>query len=184
MLARSSDVAEIDEPIHLSPYDSRWPALFQAEERRLSVALPPDIAIEHIGSTSVPGLIAKPIVDIMIGTPAHHDVPAVRGLLVSLGYEDMGEAGVSGRVYLRRRTGPAFNAALVEWAGPHWRTNLALREYLRTHPEAALNYANIKRNAFESGARSLLAYSDFKSSFLSRLIHRALAVEPEKAKPQ
>jgi GrpB-like predicted nucleotidyltransferase (UPF0157 family) len=85
-------VSDLDEPIHLSEYDPRWPILFSAEIRRLSSSLPGDLAIEHIGSTSVPGMTAKPIVDIMVGTEAHHSVDEVRSVLVYLGYEDMGEA--------------------------------------------------------------------------------------------
>jgi GrpB-like predicted nucleotidyltransferase (UPF0157 family) len=69
--------------------------------------------MEHIGSTSVPGLLAKPIIDIMIGTQAHHNLEAVRKALVDFGYEDIGETGVPGRIYFRRRVGAAFNIALV-----------------------------------------------------------------------
>ena len=62
-------VSGLDEPIHLSVYNPRWPAIYAAEARRISSGLPAtDIAIEHIGSTAVPGLVAKPIVDVMVGT--------------------------------------------------------------------------------------------------------------------
>jgi GrpB-like predicted nucleotidyltransferase (UPF0157 family) len=95
-------MSNLDEPICLSEYDPQWPILFRTEARRLSLSLPADIAVEYIGSTCVPGLISKPIVDIMVGTEAHHDDRAVRSVLVNLGYEDMEEAGVPGRIYLRR----------------------------------------------------------------------------------
>jgi GrpB-like predicted nucleotidyltransferase (UPF0157 family) len=168
-------VADLDEPIHLSAYDAQWPILFRAEAQRISAGLPADAAIEHIGSTSVSELMAKPIIDIMVGTEAHHDVRAMRAALDALGYEDMGEAGVPGRIYFRRRAGVAFNVALVVRGGPLWTSNLALRDYLRTTPEAARNYAEIKRKAFESGIRSLLAYSDYKAAVLKRLMDQALA---------
>jgi GrpB-like predicted nucleotidyltransferase (UPF0157 family) len=168
-------VTDLDEPIHLSAYDPQWPNLFEAEVQRLSLGLPAGVSMEHIGSTSVPGLLAKPSIDIMVGTEAHHNLELVRKTLVDLGYEDLGEAGVPGRIYFRRRTDAAFNIALVRRGGPLWVANLAFRYHLRTSAEARREYAETKRQAFDSGIRSLLAYSDYKSGVLSRLLSQALA---------
>jgi GrpB-like predicted nucleotidyltransferase (UPF0157 family) len=162
----------LNEPIHLSPYDPFWPAMFAAEARRIATGLPVQAAIEHIGSTAVPGLLAKPIVDLMIGVP-EQDVEVVRPAIAALGYEDLGEAGVPGRIYLRRREPAAFNIALVVRDGSVWRANLALRDFLRRDAAAASEYAEIKRAALESGAHSLLAYSDYKSAVVSSLVARA-----------
>lgn len=60
-------ISAIDEPVHLSPYDPKWPALFVDEAERIASTVPVKIAVEHIGSTSVVGLLAKPIIDIMVG---------------------------------------------------------------------------------------------------------------------
>jgi GrpB-like predicted nucleotidyltransferase (UPF0157 family) len=171
-------LSNLDEPVHLSEYDPQWPILFRDEARRLSLSLPAGVAIEHIGSTAVPGLIAKPIIDIMVGTETYHDLEAVRSVLVYLGYEDMGEAGVPGRIYLRKRSTPAFNVALVARGGPLWVSNLAFRNYLQKSPEARNEYARIKIEAVESGMCSLLRYSDFKRTIVSRLISRAIKPEP------
>ena len=167
-------MSDLDEAIHLSEYDPQWPILFDTEAQRISLGLPTDVTIEHIGSTSVPGLIAKPIIDIMVGTQPHHKPEVVRAALVDLGYEDMGEAGVPGRIYFRRRIGPAFNIALVPRGGSLWVANLAFRDYLRTSPDIRREYAETKRQAFNSGIQSLLAYSDYKSAALSRLIAKAV----------
>ena len=167
-------MTELDEPIHLCEYDQQWPLLFASEARRIAAGLPWDVAIEHIGSTSVPGLLAKPIVDLMVGGEPHHHAVSTRSALVALGYEDMGEAGVPGRVYFRRRAKTAFNVALVVRGGSIWTANLALRDYLRANPDAAREYAEAKRSAFESGIRSLLAYSDYKSAAVARLMSQAL----------
>jgi GrpB-like predicted nucleotidyltransferase (UPF0157 family) len=156
-------VPELDEVIHLSPHDPQWSTLFEAEAQRLSCSLPGGVSLEHIGSTSVPGLLAKPIIDIMVGAEAHHSIEAIRKVLVQLGYEDLGEAGVAGRIYLRRRIGAAFNIALVRRGGPLWISNLAFRNYLRRNAEARREYAQTKLEAFNTGIRSLLAYSDYKS---------------------
>jgi GrpB-like predicted nucleotidyltransferase (UPF0157 family) len=167
-------VTELDEPVHLFPYNQEWPHLYASEARRIRAALPADVAVEHIGSTSVAGLLAKPIIDIMLGLGTHHDQNKVRAMLVALGYEDLGEAGVPGRLYFRRREETAFNIALVRHGGPIWMANLAFRDYLRTHPEATREYAETKRAAVQSGARSLLAYSDYKSAVLRRLLEQAM----------
>jgi len=148
--------------------------LFASEARRIAAALPADVAIEHIGSTAVPGLLAKPIIDIMLGIGPGHSLDGARSVLAALGYEDLGEAGVPGRLYFRRRAETAFNIALVGRGGSIWIANLALRTYLRTNPDAAREYAETKRSAWKSGARSLLAYSDYKSATIASLISRAL----------
>jgi GrpB-like predicted nucleotidyltransferase (UPF0157 family) len=96
-------VTRIDEPIYLSAYDPAWPKLFAAEARRILDGLSTNTDIEHIGSTSVPGLLAKPIIDIMLGVECEEGLETVRRRLVALGYEDCGEAGVPGRSYFRRR---------------------------------------------------------------------------------
>jgi GrpB-like predicted nucleotidyltransferase (UPF0157 family) len=155
--------------------------------RRIAKSLPPGVWFEHIGSTSVPGLLAKPIVDIMIGVEAG-SVERIRVKVGELVYEDMGEAGVSGRIYLRRRIADSkiaglnaagfpvagFNVALVEYGGAIWKSNLALRDYLRANPDAAREYTEVKRAAVMSGATSLLAYSAYKREYVNRLMDRAV----------
>lgn len=85
--------------------------------------------------------LPRRIIDIMVGIRAQHDMTAMRAAVAALDYEDMGEAGVPGRIYFRRRAGAAFNIALVPLGGHLWTCNLALRDYLRKSPEAARDYA-------------------------------------------
>src|SRR3954468_21930016 len=111
----------IDEPVRLAPHDAAWRGAFETERARLAreIDLPPD-SIEHIGSTAVPGLTAKPVIDMMLGV---RSLPPARDLLSRLeilGYEPLGEAGVPGRIYLRLRGGRDFNLHIVERGGPHW----------------------------------------------------------------
>jgi GrpB-like predicted nucleotidyltransferase (UPF0157 family) len=169
-------VPALDEPIPLCAYDERWPDLFVPEALRIAAGLPPEVAIEHIGSTAVPGLLAKPIIDVMLGVEPGCDVLAIRTELVALGYQDLGDAGVAGRLHFRRRGKAAFNTALVERGGAIWRANLAVRDYPRTNPGAAREYAAAKHAALDSGVRSLLAYSEYKGPVVDRLIEQALAV--------
>lgn len=168
----------LDEDIQLCAYDPNWPTQFALEAQRIRPVLPPDAAVEHIGSTSVPGppakpMLAKPIIDILIGLRPD-STAAVRTKLASVGYEDMGEAGVPGRLYFRRRTGPPFNVHVTSYGGPIWRANLALRDYLLAHPEAVVEYTEAKRTALDDGCNTLLRYSDHKSATVRQLLNRAL----------
>ncbi len=167
-------MAQVDEPIQLSTYDPAWPKLFAAEARRVLADQCTNIGIEYIGSTAVPGLLAKPIIDIMLGVDSQEAVEHVRRRLVALGYEDCGEAGVPGRIYLRRRAENDFNVALVVRNGRLWRANIALRNYLRANDDARREYAEAKLAAVERGAKTLLAYSEQKDLVVSKLVSRAL----------
>ena len=111
---------ELDEPIQLCPYDRKWPALFEPEARRIALGISANVAIEHIGSTAVPGLLAKPVIDLMLGADLERNLHTIRAELAALGYEDMGEASVPGRFYFRRRAAAAFNIALVVRGGSIW----------------------------------------------------------------
>lgn len=105
----------------------------RAEAARLLPALPPELvpAIEHIGSTSVPDLDAKPIIDIMLGIARPDRIEELVPILEGFGYESLGTAGLPGRWALRRRTADgAFNISVVAYGGGRWRENLATRSYL------------------------------------------------------
>ncbi|MCA1828598.1 MAG: ribonuclease III [Myxococcales bacterium] len=159
--------ALLDEPVTVQPPDARWPDLAAEEIARLRAALP-EAAIEHIGSTAVPGLDAKPIVDLLVG------LPDVSALLRLPDYEACGEAGVPGRLYFRKRgNAVGFNAQVVIKEGPLWRDALALRDYLRAHPEEAARYAGAKRAAIESGASTLQIYSQRKAPLILEFLERA-----------
>jgi GrpB-like predicted nucleotidyltransferase (UPF0157 family) len=165
--------ANLDEPVEIVDYNPHYEGRYRAERDRLRIGLATaTLKFEHIGSTAVPGLAGKPIVDLMLGAPpaAWAGLEELRGRVVALGYEDLGEAGVPGRIYFRKRTKlRAFNVALVEEGGAHWRDNVALRDYLRSHPEEAAKYAEAKRAAVAGGARMLVAYSEAKEGVLAEI---------------
>jgi GrpB-like predicted nucleotidyltransferase (UPF0157 family) len=168
-------LADIDEVIALAPPDDGWPARFEQEATRLRRLLGARAdGIEHIGSTAVPGLWAKPIVDILIGVDEARTEEAAR-LIVSGGYEDLGEAGVSGRRYLRKRSPDAVNVHLVQPGGALWRNNLLLRDYLRANPAEAARYARHKQAIVARGVTMLLAYSVEKVPLIEELLARARA---------
>jgi len=168
---------EIDEPISLSEYDEGWPALFRREFRRLQAGLgvEPDM-LEHIGSTAVPGLRAKPIIDIMLGVARLPPAPKIHSALLGLGYEALGEAGVRGRYAYRLRAGGyGINVHVVERNAQHWRANIAFRDFLRSDRAACEEYGRAKLAAIEGGAVTLLAYSGKKSELVATLVAKAKA---------
>jgi GrpB-like predicted nucleotidyltransferase (UPF0157 family) len=167
-------IAEVDEDVHLCPYDPEWPLIFAYETERITPVFPLDAAVEHIGSTSVQGLLAKPIIDIMVGVQGSDALDGLGARLRSAGYDDLGEAGVPGRLYFRRRAEHCFNVHVTVRDGPIWKANLALRDYLRCDPDARIEYTEAKREALESGCKTLLRYSDHKRATVERLISRAL----------
>lgn len=167
---------EIDESITVVPYQPHWPELFHQEQQRLQHSLTGHILdIQHIGSTAVPGLAAKPVVDILLGLQTLKNATETTTILQTLGYEYLGEAGISGRLYFRCRHPQAFNVHLVQLGSELWTNNLLLRDFLRTHPEVANQYGQHKQELIQSGIETLLAYSDKKGTLVAELLRCAQA---------
>lgn len=138
--------------ILIADYDPRWPNMFDEErERLLSVVGDWATGIEHIGSTSVPGLAAKPVIDMLVGvrTLTDADAHCIRPIC-SLGYEYIQafEAVMPFRRYFRRLTDElkhSHHIHLVEQESEFWERHLLFRDYLRTYPEQAREYEQLKR---------------------------------------
>ncbi|MFE7117024.1 GrpB family protein, partial [Streptomyces sp. NPDC057654] len=162
-------MTDLDEPVHLTAHDPAWAARGREAVGEIAAALHGLSAeVAHIGSTAVPGLVAKPVVDIQIGCPDADAAAAVRRL-EGLAYEHLGQAGVPGREYLRRRSGQPVNAHVVQRRGRLWTDNILFRDYLRTHPDAASQYAAAKREAV-GRAPNLLEYSELKARTVARIM--------------
>lgn len=173
----------IDEPVCIVPYDLRWPAAFEEVRRELARAIGRDaVPIEHFGSTAVPGLAAKPVIDVLVGFFRYPISAGDAAAFSELGYDGLGEAGVPDRLYFRHRPtaaapgdGVAVNVAAVAHDGALWRDNVLLRDYLRAHPTEAARYERGKHAAVTAGAIRLLAYSDAKAARVADLLECARA---------
>ena len=166
----------VDEPIEVVSYNPEWPRLFEEEAKRLRAGITePVMCVEHFGSTSVPGMAGKPVVDLLFGADDMEHAHRIAEQIAKLGYENMGEVLVPGRVYLRRRGPLNFNAVVAVHNGDLWLYFVLVRDYLRTHPEEVEAYSKTKRQTFESGATMFLAYSYTKGPFLKQLAERAIA---------
>lgn len=174
LLTLDIERSNIDEPVEIVEYDSFWPTLFNIERDRIAASLSPICGdLEHIGSTAVPGLSGKPIIDIMLGVRSWPLPEAVVRAITKLGYEYLGEGGVAERLYFRRRGSTNFNVHGVRLGGAHWVVNIALREYLRSDEKARQRYGAAKHAAIAAGATTLLAYSRSKANAMATLLTEA-----------
>jgi GrpB-like predicted nucleotidyltransferase (UPF0157 family) len=116
---------------------------------------------------------AKPILDLMAGVESAGAIDAAAVCLRNVGWDDLGEAGVPGRRYFRRRSPEAANLHVVQCGGEHWINNVALRDYLQSHPDEAAAYGQLKWEIVGRGHDRLLAYSAEKAALMSALIAKA-----------
>jgi GrpB-like predicted nucleotidyltransferase (UPF0157 family) len=161
--------------VRLVEYDPRWPALFVAEERRIRDSwgtLP--LHLEHVGSTSIPGMCAKPVLDMVAGRPAGSTSQEYIDALTRAGYNHRGEQGVPGREFFRRGQPRAYHVHLVEEGGARWRDYLAFRNYLRANAEAAGRFADLKRALAARFPRDREAYIESKSGPVREILALAL----------
>lgn len=153
-------------------YDRNWPSRYTTESRRLRMALGHDLAaIEHIGSTSVPGLAAKPTVDLLVGVGTLPLPPRVFWVLWQLGYVHVPGLGTPERLFFGRGRGTPepYNVHVVVPGSVVWKDNLAFRDFLRAHPQVASEYAEVKRWA----AQDPQHYSERKSPFVEATLEQA-----------
>lgn len=163
--------------IDLRPYDPAWRAAFQREAERL-LADWPDLIVElhHIGSTSVPGLIAKPIVDIAVAVWQLQEVDLRAETLTGRGYEAMGEFGIAGRRYFRKESdGAGIHLHVFQAGDANIRRHLRFRDYLIAHPETAQEYANLKQELAKQEWETTSEYAEAKTEFIRGIEARAAA---------
>lgn len=157
--------------VRLAEPTPRWAALYADEARRLHAALARfAAAVEHCGSTSVPGLPAKPILDVLVGVPAPVDVPGVAAALVPLGYEHAPWAGVPGHEVFGRGRPRTHLLHVVPAGGAAWGRMLRFRDALRADPALAAEYAALKRALAARYAADRAAYTDAKGAFVARVL--------------
>ena len=160
--------------VRLVEYDPRWPGLFAAEARRIRDrcgALP--LRLEHVGGTSIPGMCAKPVLDIAAGRPRGTSIQDYIARLEQAGYEHRGERGVPGREFFRRGKPRSYHLHLVEEDGPQWRDYLAFRDHLRADAEAARRFAHLKRVLAARFSRDREAYTKAKSAHVEEVLRLA-----------
>jgi GrpB-like predicted nucleotidyltransferase (UPF0157 family) len=171
-----SDAPDASEPVTVVDYDPAWPRLFAEESERIRAALGDAVAaVEHIGSTAVPGLAAKPVIDVLVGLRTIDLTRQQIGAMESLGYEYLGELGIPGRLFFRKGRPRSHHVHAVLHESDLWARHLAFRDYLRARPDEAKNYAAFKKTLAAEVAGERDGYTAGKDAFATPLQQRALA---------
>ena len=160
-------------------YDPVWPSRFVEERGRVEEAIGRWlVGVEHVGSTAIPGLDAKPVIDVMAGLGTMADADHCVELLVWLGYSYW-EEGVEPhhRLFAKfidaERTARTHNLHLVEVGGWYWRERLLFRDYLRTDTTMAREYAELKHRLAQRYKDDREAYTAAKTEFVAAVVERA-----------
>jgi len=158
----------------VTAYDPAWHEAFLAEAHRLREVFG-NALIEHTGSTSVPGLDAKPIIDLMVAVESLDAAEELCPALAELGYEFRPEDDVPGRLFFAR--GPhecrTHHLSLTELDGEFWRVQIVFRDWLRMHPETAYAYRALKRHLARRFPDDRPSYTAAKSEFVLRILAEA-----------
>jgi GrpB-like predicted nucleotidyltransferase (UPF0157 family) len=165
--------------IVVTDYNPAWPAMFEQERAKLVTALGPLIvAIEHVGSTAVPGLAAKPIIDLLVGVRSLDDArSSCIEALQALGYTYMPEyeAWLPDELFFRKGVaGPwTHHVHLMQPSNPGWDRRLVFRDYLRAHPDVADAYMDLKRRLAAAFNDDIAAYRNGKDAFVQDAMAKA-----------
>ncbi len=169
--------------VHLADPDPSWPEAFAVERTALAAVLPARVAgIEHVGSTAIPGLAAKPIIDIAVLVGAWEDAPGCISPIVGLGYVCLGEAGIPGRLFFRKPTatplpGQSYGGVarthhihLFTLDHAQYARQVQFRDRLRADPRAVAAYDALKRSLAALHPDDVEAYAEAKSAFILGVI--------------
>lgn len=165
--------------VRLVPHDPQWAEKVRAEARALAAALGPNLlTVHHIGSTAIPGIVAKPVLDLMPVVASLAALDLQREAMERLGYRWRGEGGLAGRRYCTR-SDPATGRRLIQahaYEGGSFEItrHLAFRDYLRGHPDVAAAYEREKMRCRDLCPQDKSAYSDCKSDWIGRIEADAL----------
>jgi GrpB-like predicted nucleotidyltransferase (UPF0157 family) len=164
-------------PVLLIPYDPEWPNLAKMHSAQLSVLGSVLVIVHHIGSTSVPGLAAKPIIDLMPLVTSLSDLDRERSRIETLGYRWHGELGMAGRRYCTLSDELGNRIVQLHFFAansPHVTRHLAFRDYLRAHPEEMKAYEKEKQRARDLYPDDSHAYTDEKAAWIRAAEIKAL----------
>lgn len=176
-ISRNLMQSAIDEPLWISEYDPTWPEKFRKEKARLlQIFARSFVDIEHIGSTAVPGLGAKPIIDMMGGLKNMNNADSLLGPLREYGYVTPPHCndGLTDRRWLLRHAGGhrTHHLHLVAHGGEAWRRTIQFRDALCRDPESLKRYEKLKRDLVTITDNNRSAYISAKSEFVEMILKR------------
>jgi GrpB-like predicted nucleotidyltransferase (UPF0157 family) len=160
------------EPVIIVDYDPQWPVIFnKLKINVLTVLGNLPVTIEHVGSTSVPGLAAKPVIDMDIVVKSSEDIPETIQRLATLGYVHEGDLGITGREAFSAPEGyPGHHLYLCTQDSRKLHRHLVFRDYLRQHPEVAAEYGKLKKGLAQKYRDDREGYTEAKTEFIENIL--------------
>jgi GrpB-like predicted nucleotidyltransferase (UPF0157 family) len=162
--------------VELHTYNPAWPLIFEKEKEIINQSLAPSpLPMEHIGSTSVPGMDAKPTIDILLGVDDLSDFSQLIPALSRAGYEYIPKSELKTRRFFRKGA-PGRGTChlhLCEWQGEEWKEKVIFRDYLRKNPEKASEYTTLKRTLVRDYKHHRSLYTEKKTPFIQSVVKQA-----------
>ncbi len=160
--------------LRVSPYREEWKNLFEIEKRDIEEAIGDYIEdIQHVGSTSIPGMSAKPILDIAIAVKDFEEARICIKPLCDMGYTFKGENGIPRRHYFLKGEPCTHHIHMLEKTSEEWERLILFRDYLRSHQNTAEEYKKLKRDLSERLQGDRKAYQAAKSDFVETVIRKS-----------
>jgi GrpB-like predicted nucleotidyltransferase (UPF0157 family) len=157
--------------VKLSPYSQKWEQVFSQEKLQLEAVIGEHVLeIQHIGSTSIPGMIAKPIIDIAIAIHAFKEAFKCVEPLENLEYEYKGEFGIPNRHFFVKGNPRVYHLHMLEIASQEWKNHIYFRDFLIHHPDEAKQYAELKKKLAQQFSTDRDAYTEGKASFIEQIL--------------
>lgn len=159
--------------VTLQPYNSDWRGMFEMEAERLTAVFQPILlAIHHIGSTAVPGILAKPIIDTLVEVREITAVDKYNSDMAALGYIAKGENGIPGRRYFRKGSDShhTHHVHVYQTRHPAIVRHLNFRDYLIAHPETAQAYSALKAQLAQQYRDKPAQYTHAKTNFVQHVV--------------
>ena len=172
----------VSHPVIIVEYDPIWPVMYEKERVSILACAGHRIRrLDHIGSTSVPGLGGKPVVDMLAGVDSAAEADECVQLLESVGYTDVDPCNEDPDWYYclgkQRRTEPIgdhmFHLHLARYPSDFWKKHILFRDYLRTHADVAQDYYELKKELASKYRENRPAYTDAKTEFIESIVHKA-----------
>ena len=157
--------------VRLSDHTPLWAELYREEEKRIKAAAGHLIVdLQHIGSTAIPGIKAKPILDIMAGVPKLEKALECKAALEAIGYDYIEQAGIANDLVFGKGAARTHYLHVVEYGAAKWMDHLCFRDRLRNDPELAQAYGRLKEELSRKFSDSRAKYHDAKSKFISEVV--------------
>ncbi|MDJ0567455.1 MAG: GrpB family protein [Pleurocapsa sp. MO_192.B19] len=164
--------------VEVVPYNPQWKKTFDRESQEIARVLAENLlVIHHIGSTAIPNIYAKPIIDFLIEVKDINLITEQTPAMEKLGYEAMGEFGLIGRRYFRKENPPGIrthHVHIYETGSSEIERHLAFRDYMLAHPKDAEQYSQLKQKLAQKYPYDIESYMDGKDEFVKKMESKAI----------